>query len=352
MGALRVTEPLTSADCDLRDFAFMPMDIVRLFGSRFHAIASDSEWRAGVTLWLKSFHQVPSGSLPDDDIELCRLAELGRDVKAWRKLRENALHGWIKCSDGRFYHPVVSEKANEAWAKKQAQRERSRRGNAARWGSRVDHPDESGLRAASQKDRAADASMVAQAVPQASLKDSNKDPSKESLKDSHEDSRKDPKGQGQGQGVLKDGLPSASLQVVGAQTGDAGPEPPQEPAAESDPEGAMPPGVPPCPHQSILALWAEVLPQLPQHRIWTKTRAAHLQARWRETAVQRSWREQQDGLEYFRRLFAYVGKSRFLTGNAPPSRAGQPPFVCELEWLLLPSNWAKVIEGKYHQEAA
>lgn len=114
----------------------------------------------------------------------------------------------------------------------------------------------------------------------------------------------------------------------------------------------MPPGVPPCPHQAILALWAEVLPQLPRHRIWTKTRSDHLRARWRETAVQRSWAEQQQGLDYFRRLFGYVGKSRFLTGNAPPSRPGQPPFVCELEWLLLPSNWAKVIEGKYHQEAA
>ena len=114
----------------------------------------------------------------------------------------------------------------------------------------------------------------------------------------------------------------------------------------------MPPGVPPCPHQAIRALWAEVLPQLPQHRIWTKTRADHLRTRWRETAVDRGWTERQQGLDYFRRLFGYIGKSRFLTGNAPPSRAGQPPFVCELEWLLLPSNWAKVIEGKYHQEAA
>lgn len=114
------TAPLVPADCDLRDFQFMPVDIVRLFGSRFHAISSDAEWRAGVTLWLKSFHQVPAASLPDDDIELCRLAELGRDVKAWRKLRANALHGWVLCSDGRLYHPVVAEKASEAWRSKLA----------------------------------------------------------------------------------------------------------------------------------------------------------------------------------------------------------------------------------------
>jgi len=111
-------DPLVPAEVDLRDFAFMPLDIVRLFGSRFHAIASDAQWRAGVTLWCKSFHQVPAASLPDDDIELCRLAELGRDVKAWRKLRDVALHGWVKCSDGRLYHPVVAEKALEAWEAK------------------------------------------------------------------------------------------------------------------------------------------------------------------------------------------------------------------------------------------
>lgn len=117
--------PITPVDCDLRDFPFMPLDITRLFNSEFHARASDAEWRAGLTLWLKSFHQVPAGSVPDDDVSLARLAELGRDVKAWKKVRATALHGWIKCSDGRFYHPVVAEKAAEAWTGKKSQRART-----------------------------------------------------------------------------------------------------------------------------------------------------------------------------------------------------------------------------------
>lgn len=125
IGAKTLPAPLVPADVDLRDFGFMPLDITRLFGSRFHAIATDAEWRAGVTLWAKSFHQVPAASIPGDDIELCRLAELGRDLKAWRKVRDVALHGWVKCSDGRLYHPVVAEKANEAWSRKVAQRERT-----------------------------------------------------------------------------------------------------------------------------------------------------------------------------------------------------------------------------------
>ena len=129
--------PPVPADCDLRSFGYMPLDITRLFGSRFHAVANDAEWRAGVTLWAKSFHQVPAASIPDDDVELCRLAELGRDLKAWLKLREVALHGWIKCSDGRLYHPVVAQKAKEAWEAKQARRARTEAARAKRHGHTV-----------------------------------------------------------------------------------------------------------------------------------------------------------------------------------------------------------------------
>ena len=34
----------------------------------------------GGTLWLKSWDQVPAGSLPDDDVDLCRLAELSGGI--------------------------------------------------------------------------------------------------------------------------------------------------------------------------------------------------------------------------------------------------------------------------------
>ena len=125
--------PLIPKDVDLRDFPFMPVDIVRLFNSEFHALSDDAAWRAGVTLWLKSYHQVPAASIPDDDIALARLAELGRDVKAWKKMRATALRGWVKCSDGRLYHPVVAEKAMEGWLQKLNQRKVSAAGNAKRY---------------------------------------------------------------------------------------------------------------------------------------------------------------------------------------------------------------------------
>ncbi len=130
--------PLVPAEVDLRDFPFTPMYRARLFGSAFHARASDAEWRAGVTLWLKSQDQVPAGSLPGDDVELCRLAELGRDSRTWNKIRARALHGWTACSDGRLYHAVTAEVVLEAWIEKLLQRKSSGAGNAKRWGGEFD----------------------------------------------------------------------------------------------------------------------------------------------------------------------------------------------------------------------
>lgn len=117
--------PMTPAACNLQDFPHTPILRSRLFGSSFHARTTDSEWRAGVTLWLKAWEQVPAGSLPDDDIELCRLAELARDLKTWKKLKAGAMRGWVLCSDGRLYHPVVAEVVRNAVDAKTAQRDKT-----------------------------------------------------------------------------------------------------------------------------------------------------------------------------------------------------------------------------------
>ena len=138
-------EPLTPPECDLRDFPYMPVDIVRLFGSEFHACSDDAAWRAGVTLWLKSYHQVPAASIPDDDTALARLAEFGRDVKTWRKVKAAALRGWIKADDGRLYHPVVAEKALEGWIEKLVQRKASGAGNAKKHGYEFDTAEIEGV---------------------------------------------------------------------------------------------------------------------------------------------------------------------------------------------------------------
>ncbi|HEX8214976.1 MAG TPA: hypothetical protein VF582_05835 [Allosphingosinicella sp.] len=118
-------EPPTSADADLRDFQFMPLDVVRFAQSDLVALEEPAAVVAAILLWCASWHNVPAGSLTDDDRSLARLAGYGRAVPAFLKIKPGALRGWHKCSDGRLYHPVVAEKVEHSWTGKLRQRHRT-----------------------------------------------------------------------------------------------------------------------------------------------------------------------------------------------------------------------------------
>lgn len=152
-------EPLTPADCDLRDFPFMPLDVVRLRDSDLAAVATAEEFRCAVLLWCASWHQTPAASLPDDDAILANLAGFGRAKKEWQRYREGALRGWIKCADGRFYHPVVAEKAMEAMEKRRKQSKRGASGAAKRW-----RKHENTIAQASPDDGASNSASIAEAM--------------------------------------------------------------------------------------------------------------------------------------------------------------------------------------------
>ena len=111
----------------------MQLDVLRLRDSDLAAIVDAEVFRAAILSWCVAWHQVPAASLPDDDAALCRLLGYGRDLKGWQKVRAGgALRGYVKCSDGRLYHRVVAEKANDAWQKKRAQRDRTEAARLAR----------------------------------------------------------------------------------------------------------------------------------------------------------------------------------------------------------------------------
>jgi hypothetical protein len=111
--------PPIAADVDLRGMEWMPLYGSRLFQSDFDAHATDAEFRAGTNLWWSAWGQVPASSLPNDDVALCRLAGLGRNQKAWRRVKNRALHGFFICSDGRFYHRALSAFAVESWGQRE-----------------------------------------------------------------------------------------------------------------------------------------------------------------------------------------------------------------------------------------
>lgn len=117
--------PLVGPEVDLRNFLFMPIDVVRLRDSGIAVCTTGDEFRAAVLLWCAAWHQLPAASLPNDDASLAQFTGYGRDIKGWKKIKRGAMRGWVKCNDGRLYHPVVAEKAIESWKKKQEQRSRT-----------------------------------------------------------------------------------------------------------------------------------------------------------------------------------------------------------------------------------
>lgn len=123
-----MTEPLTPPDCDLTDFAFMPLDVDRLRDSELATEETPESCWAAVMLWCVAWHQIPAASIPDNDKWIATkagYAQRGKIAREWDQVRDGALRGFIKCSDGRLYHPVVAEKAVEAWESKRDQRWRT-----------------------------------------------------------------------------------------------------------------------------------------------------------------------------------------------------------------------------------
>ena len=131
---MELPEPLTPAELDIRDFSDLPIDAGRVLSSRFVSTVDPAAGFFSMQLWFASWGRVPAASLPNDDRQLCHLCGLGRDLKTWESIKQDALYGWKLCSDGNYYHPVIAEKALVAWIEKLHQRIKSGRGNASRWG--------------------------------------------------------------------------------------------------------------------------------------------------------------------------------------------------------------------------
>jgi len=117
------------------------------------------------------------------------------------------------------------------------------------------------------------------------------------------------------------------------------------------PDGELEPikKLPECNHKAVIELYHENLPTMRRVEVWNETRAGYLRQRWREVAAELAQEkviEVGDVLNWWAEFFQSVGKSRFLTGrvNSKDGRA----FVADLEWILKPSNFAKIVEGKYH----
>jgi len=125
----------------------------------------------------------------------------------------------------------------------------------------------------------------------------------------------------------------ASEDVSGAASGNAPGNAPADVPVLDDDVGHEQTAPASCPHKEIVALYHEVLPELRRVCAWNATREKHLRARWREDKRRQS-------LSWWREYFTRVKASSFLTGK-------KTDWSADFDWLIRPTNMAKVLEGKY-----
>jgi len=137
-GHTNLPPPLTPPDCDLRSLPYFMLPADRRDSDLFLQ-RSPEEFRFTISLRAASWRQIPAGSLPDDPRALATLSGAGENLRVWKKHATAVLQGWIKCSDGRLYHPMVAQIVLDAWASYQKQHTRRLKERAKKHNQR--HPD-------------------------------------------------------------------------------------------------------------------------------------------------------------------------------------------------------------------
>lgn len=100
----------------------LDLDISRLHRSDTWAILDKASRPYLLMLLTVAWCESPCGSLPNNDRILC--SKLGIDTTLFIAIKQDLLRGWEECSDGRLYHPVMTESVLKmtGWRDKQAKK--------------------------------------------------------------------------------------------------------------------------------------------------------------------------------------------------------------------------------------
>ena len=118
-------------EIDLRHIPYMPLVIDRLRRSKAWLQCKRRPELAFhmMNLWMHSWHEVPAGSIEADDDVLADAAMCSPE--RWDEIKGAVLHGWEQGEDGRLYHHVVVELADEAVGKMRSSRARTKKAREA-----------------------------------------------------------------------------------------------------------------------------------------------------------------------------------------------------------------------------
>ena len=100
----------------------LELDYERINQSDTWALASSEQRPLLLMCWFVAWQQTPCGTFPDDDLLIA--ARIGIDLTNFEKHRSVLLRGWRKHSDGRLYHPVITELVLEKIARRDREAQR------------------------------------------------------------------------------------------------------------------------------------------------------------------------------------------------------------------------------------
>lgn len=112
----QLPEPLVPAGTDVRNLDGFFLNVERLMASELVALSSHEVVGAALLLWCRAWKQYPAASLPDDDRTIAAFAKM--PIARFKKLRNQVMRGFVKCSDGRWYHKVLAADALEAFKRR------------------------------------------------------------------------------------------------------------------------------------------------------------------------------------------------------------------------------------------
>lgn len=292
----------------------MPLDVARLRDSDLASDESPEACWAAVLIWAASWHQVPAASIPDNDNWIAKqagYAQRGKIAKEWSAVRKGALRGWVLCSDGRYYHPVVAEKARDAWKSKLEQRWKSESARIKKHNQRhgtsipclefdawIDAGRPQGQQLFVPEDRI------------------------DLLGDKPKDNASKREGERQGQGQRQRKRKGAKAPL----------------------SANLPTWM-----QALIDLWHEVLPDLPGVVVMNaeRTQAANDFRNWVLTTPRRDGSPRattdEEFLAWTRDYFTRARHNDFIMGRGPRT-PGHENWRCPFEWLLSAKGMQKVIE--------
>jgi hypothetical protein len=92
----------------------------------------------------------------------------------------------------------------------------------------------------------------------------------------------------------------------------------------------------PCPHNEIIELYHQILPELPRVKAWGGENQKKLRTRWRSS-------KDYQRIEWWSQFFKYIKTSRFLMGKTKD-------WSASLSWIVQAGKFENILNGQYHRD--